>query len=176
VNWCIGAGSICLGCTESGFPDSFSPFYVEQEGETSDGGSSDGSDSGSDSGSDDDASTGGDSGTGDTGTGGDSGGSDTGTGDDSGSGGGTTVSLQVDRADWQRKGRTLVVEGQTVPDTVVMVAGAATGTLFGVVAADSDGRWRLDKAKVSEAPCRIRVEAGDQARERDVRDAPRKCA
>ncbi|MDX1268745.1 MAG: hydrogenase small subunit, partial [Oceanisphaera sp.] len=32
VNWCIGAGSICLGCTESGFPDSFSPFYREQEG------------------------------------------------------------------------------------------------------------------------------------------------
>jgi hydrogenase small subunit len=175
VNWCIGAGSICLGCTESGFPDSFSPFYVEQESETPDGGGSDGSDSGSDSGSDDDSSTGGDTGTGDTGTGDDSGSGDTGTGDDSGSGGGTTVSLQIDRADWQRKGRTLVVEGQTAPDTVVMVASAATGTLFGVVSADSDGRWRLNQSKVSKAPCRIRVEAGDQARERDVRGAPRKC-
>jgi len=27
TNWCIGANAICLGCTESGFPDSFSPFY-----------------------------------------------------------------------------------------------------------------------------------------------------
>jgi hydrogenase small subunit len=27
TNWCVGANSICLGCTESGFPDKFSPFY-----------------------------------------------------------------------------------------------------------------------------------------------------
>ncbi len=27
TNWCIGAGSICLACTEDGFPDRFSPFY-----------------------------------------------------------------------------------------------------------------------------------------------------
>lgn len=27
TNWCIGANSLCLGCTESGFPDKFSPFY-----------------------------------------------------------------------------------------------------------------------------------------------------
>jgi len=28
TNWCIGANAICLGCTERGFPDSFSPFYT----------------------------------------------------------------------------------------------------------------------------------------------------
>lgn len=27
TNWCVGANSVCLGCTESGFPDKFSPFY-----------------------------------------------------------------------------------------------------------------------------------------------------
>lgn len=27
TNWCIGAGSICIACTESGFPDQFSSFY-----------------------------------------------------------------------------------------------------------------------------------------------------
>jgi hydrogenase small subunit len=28
VNWCIGAGSPCIGCTEKGFPDGdFAPFY-----------------------------------------------------------------------------------------------------------------------------------------------------
>ena len=27
VNWCIGAGSPCLGCTEKGFPDAHSPLY-----------------------------------------------------------------------------------------------------------------------------------------------------
>ena len=28
TNWCIGANTICLGCTESGFPDGFSPFFT----------------------------------------------------------------------------------------------------------------------------------------------------
>ncbi|MFZ2444950.1 MAG: hydrogenase small subunit [Syntrophobacteraceae bacterium] len=27
TNWCVGANSICLGCTQTGFPDKFSPFY-----------------------------------------------------------------------------------------------------------------------------------------------------
>lgn len=27
VNWCIGNGSPCIGCTEPGFPDEVSPFY-----------------------------------------------------------------------------------------------------------------------------------------------------
>lgn len=27
TNWCVGANAICLGCTESGFPDKFSPLY-----------------------------------------------------------------------------------------------------------------------------------------------------
>ena len=29
TNWCIGANAICLGCTEKGFPDAFSPFFHE---------------------------------------------------------------------------------------------------------------------------------------------------
>ncbi len=29
TNWCIGANAMCLGCTESGFPDKFSPFYTK---------------------------------------------------------------------------------------------------------------------------------------------------
>ncbi len=28
VNWCVGAGSPCIGCVEPGFPDKFMPFYV----------------------------------------------------------------------------------------------------------------------------------------------------
>jgi hydrogenase small subunit len=32
TNWCIGANAVCLGCTERGFPDEFSPFYkIEYE-------------------------------------------------------------------------------------------------------------------------------------------------
>ncbi|MBW1710048.1 MAG: hydrogenase small subunit [Deltaproteobacteria bacterium] len=27
TSWCIGANTVCLGCTESGFPDKFSPLY-----------------------------------------------------------------------------------------------------------------------------------------------------
>jgi hydrogenase small subunit len=27
TSWCMEAGSICIGCTESRFPDGFSPFY-----------------------------------------------------------------------------------------------------------------------------------------------------
>lgn len=30
TNWCIGANAICLGCTEEGFPDRFSPFYTHE--------------------------------------------------------------------------------------------------------------------------------------------------
>ena len=37
TNWCIGANAICLGCTEYGFPDKFSPFYkIEYEYQTYD--------------------------------------------------------------------------------------------------------------------------------------------
>ena len=31
VNWCVH-NSLCLGCTEPGWPDNFSPFYVKTEG------------------------------------------------------------------------------------------------------------------------------------------------
>jgi len=32
VNWCIGAGSPCQGCTEPDFPDGMSPFFTAEEG------------------------------------------------------------------------------------------------------------------------------------------------
>jgi hydrogenase small subunit len=35
INWCIGAGCPCHGCTEPGFPDGMSPFY-RLEGESDD--------------------------------------------------------------------------------------------------------------------------------------------
>jgi len=31
TSWCMEAGSICLGCTESRFPDGFSPFYEKED-------------------------------------------------------------------------------------------------------------------------------------------------
>jgi hydrogenase small subunit len=31
VNWCV-LNSLCLGCTQPGYPDAFSPFYVKTEG------------------------------------------------------------------------------------------------------------------------------------------------
>jgi hydrogenase small subunit len=27
TNWCVGANGLCIGCTERGFPDRFSPFF-----------------------------------------------------------------------------------------------------------------------------------------------------
>lgn len=33
VNWCIGAGSPCIGCCEPGFPDLVSPIYQKLTGE-----------------------------------------------------------------------------------------------------------------------------------------------
>lgn len=36
TNWCVGANALCLGCTESGFPDRFSPFF-SSAGATPDG-------------------------------------------------------------------------------------------------------------------------------------------
>jgi hydrogenase small subunit len=32
TNWCIGANAVCIGCTEKGFPDKFSPFYKVEYG------------------------------------------------------------------------------------------------------------------------------------------------
>lgn len=32
VNWCVGAGSPCYGCTEPQFPDGMSPFYELEQG------------------------------------------------------------------------------------------------------------------------------------------------
>ena len=43
TNWCVGANAICLGCTEAGFPDEFSPFY-RHEGASGESHSSDGED------------------------------------------------------------------------------------------------------------------------------------
>lgn len=31
TDWCIGANAICIGCTEDGFPDKFTPFYTRIE-------------------------------------------------------------------------------------------------------------------------------------------------
>jgi len=31
TNWCIGANALCIGCTENGFPDKFSPFYDRED-------------------------------------------------------------------------------------------------------------------------------------------------
>jgi hydrogenase small subunit len=44
TGWCVEAGAICIGCTESGFPDAFSPFYRGEGGDdhsSGDGGSDD---------------------------------------------------------------------------------------------------------------------------------------
>jgi hydrogenase small subunit len=31
TSWCVEAGAICIGCTENGFPDNFTPFFREGE-------------------------------------------------------------------------------------------------------------------------------------------------
>ncbi|MEM3018350.1 MAG: iron hydrogenase, partial [Candidatus Bathyarchaeia archaeon] len=31
VNWCVGCGSTCIGCTSEGFLDAVSPLYVKLE-------------------------------------------------------------------------------------------------------------------------------------------------
>jgi hydrogenase small subunit len=41
VNWCIGAGSPCIGCTEPTFPDGMSPFYELGDVQEGDGGGTD---------------------------------------------------------------------------------------------------------------------------------------
>lgn len=46
MNWCIGAGAPCYGCTEPGFPDKMSPFYTFTTGASQTTGSSQTSDDG----------------------------------------------------------------------------------------------------------------------------------
>lgn len=38
TNWCVGANAVCLGCTEKGFPDLFSPFYTAESAARGEGG------------------------------------------------------------------------------------------------------------------------------------------
>jgi hydrogenase small subunit len=40
VNWCMASGCPCLGCTEPGFPDSMSPFYLSLSGTRTSSGTS----------------------------------------------------------------------------------------------------------------------------------------
>jgi hydrogenase small subunit len=54
VNWCMGSGTPCIGCTEPGFPDGMSPFYSHGSSSRSGGGSSGGGSSGR-TGTEDDA-------------------------------------------------------------------------------------------------------------------------
>jgi hydrogenase small subunit len=146
TNWCVGANSICLGCTEDGFPDRFSPFYKigHDHEESSDSGGTE-PDSPDDDG------------------GGDS-------SNDAGPG-----PLQITRAEWHVRGARLRAEGKGANGTIVSIENAATGTLLGAVNVDSRGVWKFRLNHPNPVPCGIRVTYRDYSSTRAVKSAPGNC-
>ena len=58
----------------------------------------------------------------------------------------------------------------------VVVSDAATGTIIGSAAVESDGKWKLEAEHLSRGPCRIAAEARGVRAVKDVRNAPKSCS
>jgi hydrogenase small subunit len=156
TNWCIGANSICLGCTENGFPDRFSPFYRIESG----GGDSE--HSGEEERDERDS------------RGSESHRRDADEGEDLYSDAGPGP-LQITRAEWHARRSSLRAEGKGANDTIVSIENGATGTLLGAVSVNSRGIWKFRLNDPDPVPCRIRVVYRDYRSTRAVKRAPANC-
>lgn len=193
TNWCIGANTICLACTEDGFPDRFSPFYkIEYKYRPSqnpdnpdDSDNPDNTDTTGDPDSSDSSdNTGGSNDTGNTDNTGNTGGTD-----NSGNTGGTDPSDDADDDDdkytppssgtvkiteskWESGDKRLEVKGKASAGAVVAVFNADTNVGLGAVSAESDGSWKFSKRDPSPVPKKIRVKSDGKTHEMAVKDAP----
>lgn len=135
TNWCIGAGGVCIGCTEKGFPDKFSPFYkleygyaayekpVAQEptpGDTSPHPQIDPQPEPS------------------------------------------TGSLSILKAEWQKSRDRLTVLGKGEIGAIVIVSDATTGVQFGAVSVNSQGTWRFRRKNLKSVPKRVQADSVQQ--------------
>jgi hydrogenase small subunit len=201
TNWCIGANSNCIACTEAGFPDSFSPLYyppafvvsrplsiTRAEWEDGDGelrvegygtvlAAVEVRDAGS----------------------GALLGSTTVSREgrwrierehlstspsrviaESGtemaerdvSGGSSSMGMELTKAEWRAEAAELRVEGRTIPNRTVQVKNATTGVTLASTSSDSEGNWAFTAINPNPIPVRVRAECEGYAAERDVENAP----
>ena len=146
TNWCIGANSICLGCTEDGFPDRFSPFYeIEYDRDDTEDSVGKELSRGTENekeAQDKDAAEG---------------------------------PLRIKKSEWQADKSRIKATGKGPKDTIVKIENAATGLLLGAVNVDSDGEWKFRYNNPDPVPCSIGVIYRDYRSTRAVKNAPGNC-
>lgn len=133
TNWCVGAGALCIGCTESDFPDRFSPFYKleykysnytkpapeqPQPGDPNPGEPTDPQP--------------------------------------------PQGSLSVISAKWDRRRKQLIVTGKGEKGRIVTIYNAGTGAQLGAVSVNRLNRWRFRQQKPRSVPKKVRVVCGSQ--------------
>lgn len=138
TNWCIGAGALCIGCTEQGFPDKFSPFYkleydyqlfekpAPQEPPQAD------------------------------------------PQPDPQPEPTPVSTLSVTMAEWLSSRATLKVEGKGDIGAIVVIANAETGVQLGAVSVDSTGKWRFSQRRPKPVPKKLQVTSASQVVLADV--------
>ena len=143
TNWCIGANAICLGCTEDGFPDKFSPFYkIEYDYQAYDKPIEEPVVETPDNPPNNDQTD------------------------------PETTNLRVTRAVWRTDNSVLIVKGEGSVGAIVKVSDADSDAVLGAVSVGSDGKWKFRQKNPVAVPRRIRAEANGIWKERDVRNAP----
>jgi hydrogenase small subunit len=201
TNWCIGAGSQCIACTEAGFPDKFSPIYylpeflassplsvqkaewraAEQKLQVEGKGSVLAEVKVKDDGT----------------------GTLLGTAtvdrfaawkldvgtlvnppakvrvESNGAvvvsavtGSGATAGLRITKAEWRTDTLELRVEGQASPNRIVTLKDAYAGTVLASITAAGDGKWVFRIKNPAPVPTRVRVESDGATAEMNVANAP----
>ena len=143
TNWCIGAGAICIGCTERDFPDKFSPFYkLEYEYNnfekpvTEDPNPAEPN--------------------------------QTNTPDPEA----TTGSLEISKAEWNEDRSRIETKGAGDVGQIVTLYNRDTNTQLGAVNVNSRGKWKFNQKNPSPIPQSIKVTSGSQTVYGDVANAP----
>lgn len=138
-NWCIGAGSLCIGCTEQGFPDKFSPFYKLEYGYQPYEKPAPQEPPQPDPQPDPQPEP------------------------------TPVTTLSVTRAEWQKSRATLIAEGKGDIGAIVVINNAETGVQLGAVSVNSRGIWRFSRKNPKPVPKRLRVTSANQTVLAEVR-------
>lgn len=140
TNWCIGAGSLCIGCTESNFPDKFSPFYkLEYDYKPFEKPAAQQPDPGQQPQPGEQPNP-----------------------------APTQGTLQITKAQWDSRKRVLYVEGKGDKKKIVTVRNSKTGIQLGAVSVSDKGVWKFKQEKPSPIPTRIKAVCNNQTAYRDV--------
>jgi hydrogenase small subunit len=83
-----------------------------------------------------------------------------------------TITLQITKAEWRSDTLELRIEGKAAPGKTVILKDAYAGTTLGSIATDLYGKWVFKSTSPKPIPTRVRVESDGSAVEMDVMGAP----